>query len=147
MPQGAAGPACWSGFSESRNSVALVIPSYQCVAERVVWSTSRPFGRDTTNREEPQHESGHHPRHRQLRHITHGLFVEVWRDYGESEEYLARDLGLDRDRLTAEMCVLWGRAFHVERDTIAGAGVTKQKRGQVARTLKAQLKAVLDGDN
>lgn len=84
---------------------------------------------------------------RQLEEITHGLFVEVWGDYGESEEYLARDLGLDRDRLTAEMCVLWGRAFHVERDELAGEGVTKQKRGRVARTLKAQLKAVLDGDD
>jgi hypothetical protein len=84
---------------------------------------------------------------RQMHDITQGLFVEVWEDYGESEEYLARDLGLDRDRLTAEMCVLWGRAFHVERDELAGEGVTKQKRGRVARTLKAQLKAVLDGDD
>jgi hypothetical protein len=84
---------------------------------------------------------------RQLEEITHGDFVQVWEDYGESEEYLARDLGLDRDRLTAEMCVLWGRAFHVERDELAGEGVTKQKRGRVARTLKAQLKAVLDGDD
>ena len=84
---------------------------------------------------------------RQLEEITQGLFMEVWHDYGESEEYLARDLGLDRDRLTAEMSVLWGRAFHVERDELAGEGVTKQKRGRVARTLKAQLKAVLDGDD
>ena len=75
----------------------------------------------------------------------------MWDDYGEAEERLARDLGLDRDRLTAEMCVLWGRAFHVERDEIAerdaGPGVTKQKRGRVARTLKAQLRTVLDGDD
>lgn len=84
---------------------------------------------------------------RQLEEITHGDFVQVWDDYGESEEHLARDLGLDRDRLTAEMCVLWGRAFHVERDELAGDGVTKQKRGRVARTLKAQLRKVLDGDD
>ena len=79
--------------------------------------------------------------------IKHGLLVAVLRDYGEAEEYLARDLGLDRDRLVAEMCALWGRSFHAERDAIAGEGVTKQKRGRVSRTLKAELKAVLDGDD
>jgi hypothetical protein len=82
-----------------------------------------------------------------LRRIKRGLYMEVHADYGESEEYLARDLGLDKDRLIAEMCALWGRAFHVERDERAGDGVTKQKRGWVARTLKAELKAVLDGDD
>jgi hypothetical protein len=78
---------------------------------------------------------------RQLRHIKHSLFVEVWRDYGEAERRLARDLGLDRDRLTAEMAV------HVKRDELAGPGVTKQKRGRVASALKVQLKAVRDGDD
>lgn len=82
-----------------------------------------------------------------LQRIKHGLLMEVYRDYGAAEEYLARDLGLDQDRLVAEMCALWGRSFHAERDAIAGPGVTKQKRGRVSRTLKAQLKAVLDGDD
>jgi hypothetical protein len=84
---------------------------------------------------------------RQLRHIKHSLFVEVWRDYGEAERRLARDLGLDRDRQTAEMAALWGRSFHVKRDELAGPGVTKQKRGRVASALKVQLKAVRDGDD
>jgi hypothetical protein len=82
-----------------------------------------------------------------LRRVKHGLFVEVWRDYGEAEERLARDLGLDRDRLTAEMAALWGRSYHAERDRRAGPGVTAQKRGRVASVLKAQLQEVLDGDN
>ena len=35
--------------------------------------------------------------------VKHGPFVEVWRDYGEVEQLVARDLGVDRDRLVAEM--------------------------------------------
>lgn len=82
-----------------------------------------------------------------LRRVKHGVLVKVWRDYGAAEQLLARDLGIDRDQLTAEMAALWGRAFHVERDAIAGEGASAQKRGNVARTLKAQLKARIDGDH
>jgi hypothetical protein len=82
-----------------------------------------------------------------LKRVKHGVFVDVWQDYGAAEQLLARDLGIDRDQLTAEMAALWGRAFHVERDAIAGEGASAQKRGNVARTLKAQLKARIDGDH
>jgi hypothetical protein len=82
-----------------------------------------------------------------LKGAKSGVLASVWRDYGAAEQLLARDLGIDRDQLIAEMAVLWGRAFHVERDAIAGEGASAQKRGNVARTLKAQLKARIDGDD
>jgi hypothetical protein len=82
-----------------------------------------------------------------LNNTTHGVLVEVSRDYGEAEQLLARDLGVDRDRLIAEMAARWGRAYHVERDERAGPGVTKQKRGRISRELKAELRKVLDGDD
>ena len=68
-------------------------------------------------------------------------------DYGEPEQRLARDLGLDRERLAAEMAALWRRSFHAERDRRAGADANAQKKGRVARKLKAELKTVLDGDD
>jgi hypothetical protein len=71
----------------------------------------------------------------------------VYADYGEPEQLLERELGLDRDRLVAEMAALWGKSFHAERDERAGPGANAQKKGRVARQLKADMKAVLDGDN
>lgn len=82
-----------------------------------------------------------------LRKVKMGQLWQVSADFGEPETLLARDLGLDRDRLIAEMAGLWGRSFHVERDERAGEGANAQKKGRVARQLKAELKAVLDGDN
>lgn len=66
---------------------------------------------------------------------------------GEPEERLARELNIDRTRLAAEMLALWGRSFSAERDQLAGPEANAQKKGRVARALKADLRAVLDGDD
>lgn len=66
---------------------------------------------------------------------------------GEAEHRLGRDLGLDDRRLIAEMLFLWKRTYSAERDRRAGPGANAQKKGRVARELKAELKAVLDGDD
>ena len=79
--------------------------------------------------------------------VSVGELRDVYADYGEPEQLLERDLGVDRDRLVAEMAALWGRSFHAERDRLAGPGANAQKKGRVARKLKADLKAVLDGDD
>jgi transcriptional regulator with XRE-family HTH domain len=82
-----------------------------------------------------------------LHGVTAGALMRLLSDYGEPEERLARDLGLDRERLAAEMAALWRRSFHAERDRRAGADANAQKKGRVARELKAELRTVLDGDD
>lgn len=82
-----------------------------------------------------------------LHRVPVGGIFRGLRDYGEPEARLARDLGLDRMRLAAEMVALWRRTYSAERDRRVGAGANAQKKGRVARELKAELKAVLDGDN
>jgi hypothetical protein len=79
--------------------------------------------------------------------VSVGEIRQVYADYGEPEQLLERDLGVGRDRLAAEMAALWGQAFHVERDQRAGPGANAQKKGRVSRALKAELKAVLDGND
>jgi hypothetical protein len=85
-----------------------------------------------------------HPR---LRKVSVGLWRQVSADYGEPEQLLERELDIDRDRLIAEMAALWGKSFHAERDERAGSGANAQKKGRVSRALKAELRAVLDGDD
>ncbi len=68
-------------------------------------------------------------------------------DYGEPEARLAREFGFTRMRMLAEMAEHWGRTFSAERDRRAGTGANAQSKGRVARQLKAELRAVLDGDN
>lgn len=83
-----------------------------------------------------------------LRKVSVGDMRRVSADCGEPEMLLARDLGIkDQDRLVAEMAALWGQSFRAERDKRAGSGANAQKRGRVSRALKAELKAVLDGDD
>lgn len=79
--------------------------------------------------------------------VSVGELRLVYADYGEAEQLLEREFGVNRDRLVAEMTALWGRAFHVERDSRAGEAANAQKKGRVSRALKAELKAVLDGDD
>jgi hypothetical protein len=79
--------------------------------------------------------------------VSVGLLRQVYADYGEPEQLLEREFGTDRDRLVAAMAALWKKCFHAERDRLAGPGANAQKKGRVARQLKADLKAVLDGDD
>ena len=82
-----------------------------------------------------------------LNTVKMGDMRKMAHDYGLAEERLARDLRVDQLRLCAEMAALWGRSYSVERDARAGAGASAQKRGRVSRELKAELRAVIDGDN
>ena len=82
-----------------------------------------------------------------LQSVSKGATLRMLGEIGEPEERLAREFGIDRSRLAAEMLALWRRSFSAERDFRAGATANAQKKGRVARALKADLKAVLDGDN
>ncbi len=70
------------------------------------------------------------------------------RHEGLTEHRLARRLGISHDRLADMSFRLWQRAFSEERDRLAGPDASKQKRGQVSRTLQAELEeALADGND
>ena len=87
------------------------------------------------------------PPHLARRRVPVGVTRQVTRDYGEPESLLARDLGLDDKTLIAAMAALWQKSYSAARDELAGPSANAQKKGQVARKLKAELKAELDGEN
>jgi hypothetical protein len=67
---------------------------------------------------------------------------------GLTEHRLAQRLGISHDRLADMSFRLWQRTFSEERDRLAGPDANKQKRGQVSRTLQAELeKALADGND
>lgn len=84
---------------------------------------------------------------KRLHDVPKGATLRLSGEFGEPEQRLGRDLGLDDWRLAAEMLFLWQRTYSAERDERAGPGANAQKKGRVARELKAELKAVLDGDD
>lgn len=82
-----------------------------------------------------------------LQSVSKGATMRMLGQIGEPEERLARELGLDHSRLAAEMLAQWGKSFSAKRDELAGPEANAQKKGRIARALKADLKAVLDGDD
>jgi hypothetical protein len=67
---------------------------------------------------------------------------------GLTEERVAAGLGIGTDRLCAESLRLWNTTFSAQRDRIAGPDANAQRKGQVTRQLKAELKrALTDGDS
>lgn len=67
---------------------------------------------------------------------------------GLTEYRLASRLGISRDRLASASFRLWQKTFSERRDQLAGPDANAQKRGQVARRLRAELeKALADGNN
>jgi hypothetical protein len=46
------------------------------------------------------------------------------------------------------MAWLWGQSLSAKRDELAGADANAQRRGQISRQLKEQLrKAIIDGND
>lgn len=67
---------------------------------------------------------------------------------GETEQRWAQALGITGRRLMELSYEMWGRSFIAERDARAGDGANQQKRGRVARELKAEMRKRLDrGDD
>jgi hypothetical protein len=76
------------------------------------------------------------------------LLWKIWHDYGEAEDRAARALGVDKGRLVNAMADRWGKSLTAERDQRAGPGASAQKRGQITRALRDELrKAITDGDH
>lgn len=55
----------------------------------------------------------------------------------------ARSLGLDKKQAAGAMAQAWGKTFVQQRNSLAGADATPQRKGQVSRALKAELQAAL----
>jgi transcriptional regulator with XRE-family HTH domain len=67
----------------------------------------------------------------------------------ETDYRMCRNIKVDRETGVAAMAALWGHPFSAERDHRAGPDANQQRRGIVARQLKAELKEALgiDGDD
>lgn len=63
---------------------------------------------------------------------------------GEAEQRAAQSLGITGRRFKELAAELWGRPFAEERDARAGTDANAQKRGRVARQLKAEMQAALE---
>lgn len=68
---------------------------------------------------------------------------EVMERSGLAEERVAKALGVDVRTLSVASFHLWERTFTEERDRRAGPDANKQKRGQITRTMRAELAAVV----
>ncbi len=75
------------------------------------------------------------------------LMLRVQDQSGEAEARMAKALGLREENFATLSAYLWGRTLSAERNRRAGAGANAQDRGRITRRLKAELKAVLDGDD
>ncbi len=73
--------------------------------------------------------------------------IEVERHGGETEERIARSLGVPLIVVAAASAQLWGRTISAERDRRAGPDANAQDRGRITRQLKSEIRAVLDGDH
>jgi hypothetical protein len=65
----------------------------------------------------------------------------------ETDQRMCKQLGVDTATGVAAMDKLWGRLFSAERDRRAGPDANAQRRGIVARQLKAELQEALTDGN
>ena len=79
--------------------------------------------------------------------ISPTLHVRVLRDFLEADARICKSLGVEPEIGAAAMAKLWKRTFVAERDQRAGPDANAQRRGQVSRQLKAQLKEALNNGN
>lgn len=79
----------------------------------------------------------------ELRHT----FVGVVMEFAEGDERMVRTLGVDKLTAAKAMAQAWGKTFVQRRDELAGPNANAQRKGIVARNLKRELVAVLDGDH
>jgi hypothetical protein len=83
--------------------------------------------------------------------LTAGV-VAVQGTLRESDMRMCKSIGVDLGIGVAAMVKLWGRPFSAERDHRAEPGANAQRKGQISRALKTELRAELqkvanDGDN
>jgi transcriptional regulator with XRE-family HTH domain len=82
-----------------------------------------------------------------LQKVSRGRYRAVLADFSDSDARLAKALDVGRSTAAAAMAAAWGKTFVARRDELAGPDANAQKRGRIARELKAELKELLDGNN
>lgn len=65
---------------------------------------------------------------------------------GLAEQRVAKSLGVEPQTLALWSFDLWGVTFTEERDRRAGPDANKQKRGQITRTMRAELASAIGGN-
>lgn len=68
----------------------------------------------------------------------------LWR---EKDGRICKSLGIGRETGIKLMADLWGVPFTARRDALAGPDANAQRRGIVARGLKAELRKAIDGND
>ena len=68
-------------------------------------------------------------------------------EFADADFKIAKSIGLSRLVAALAMSQLWGQTFVAERDNRSGPDANAQRKGRVARELKAELQRWLDGDD
>jgi transcriptional regulator with XRE-family HTH domain len=71
----------------------------------------------------------------------------VTKEAGETEERVAKALGVETWVVIRACAALWRCTVAAERDRRAGPSATKQARGRITRQLREELEAVIHGDD
>lgn len=83
-----------------------------------------------------------------LRKVSLTTAIAVRDRSGEAEQRTAKALGVSLFAVAAASAYLYrGATASEERDRRAGGDASAQKRGRIAREIRAELKGVLDGDD
>jgi transcriptional regulator with XRE-family HTH domain len=68
-------------------------------------------------------------------------------DFADADFKIVKSIGLSRLVGALAMSQLWGQTFVAERDSRSGPEANPQRKGRVARELKAELQRWRDGDD
>jgi transcriptional regulator with XRE-family HTH domain len=82
-----------------------------------------------------------------LRRVTLRDEYKVHKESGETEQRVAKSLGVDRWVVDRASALLWKSTISAERDRRAGPDASNQARGRITRELRDELRKVIDGDN
>jgi len=82
-----------------------------------------------------------------LAEVSTEQVLAVQRRSGEAERRIAKGLRVAPLSVAAASAYLYGSTASEERDRRAGDGASAQKRGRIAREIRSEIEAVLDGDN
>jgi len=82
-----------------------------------------------------------------LRNVKMRDVAAVTREAGETEERVAKALGVDTWLVNRASALLWQKTVSAERDERSGSDATKQARGRITRQLQEELRAVIHGND
>jgi transcriptional regulator with XRE-family HTH domain len=81
------------------------------------------------------------------RGVKWGDIATVTREAGETEDRIAKALGVETWVVNRASAKLWKQTVSAERDRRAGPDATKQARGRITRELREELRAAIHGND